>query len=100
MAKGYQILGFRLKTKAGEVDILARKASNLVVVEVKQRRDTDQALLALQAEQYQRLLRAGLNLQKSRPSLLGLDLRIDLLALSPARMPRHLKGLVSSRDFE
>ena len=37
MAKGYQVLGFRLKTRAGEIDILARRGKVLAVVEVKRR---------------------------------------------------------------
>ena len=94
MLKGYQILGFRLKTKAGEIDILARKAQTLAVIEVKRRLERDSALLAVHADQYDRLLRAGLAVQLSRPALSKLDLRIDLLALAPRRWPHHLKGLM------
>ena len=97
MLKGYQILGFRLKTKAGEIDILARKGRIVAVVEVKRRTTRDGALLAVRDDQYDRLLRAGLSVQRSRPSLQSLDLRIDLLALTPGRWPRHIKGLLSTR---
>lgn len=44
MAKGYQILGFRLKSRAGEIDILARRGRILAVVEVKRRATLDAAL--------------------------------------------------------
>ena len=98
MTKGYQILAFRHKTRGGEIDILARKGSALIVVEVKRRLSHDDALLAVTPDQYARLLRAGQSVQRSRPSLLGLDLRIDLLALAPMRWPRHLKGLMSVRE--
>lgn len=98
MLKGYQILGFRLKSKAGEIDILARKGRSLAVVEVKRRGHQDQALLAVYADQYERLMRAGLSIQRSRPSLQSLELRIDLLALAPGQWPRHLKGLLSTRS--
>jgi len=97
MLKGYQILAFRLKTKAGEIDILARKGQTLAVVEVKRRLNRDDALLAVHPDQYHRLLSAGLAVQRSRPSLLGMDLRIDLLALAPLRWPHHLKGLLNTR---
>ena len=35
MCRGYQLLGFRLKTRAGEIDILARRGRVLAVVEAK-----------------------------------------------------------------
>ena len=37
MAKGYRILGFRLKTPPGEIDLLAQRGRTLAVVEVKRR---------------------------------------------------------------
>lgn len=100
MLKGYQILGFRLKSKQGEIDILARKRQALVVVEVKNRLKRDDALLAVHPDQYSRLLRAGQSVQRSRPALQGLDLRIDLLALAPLSWPFHLKGLLSTRTYD
>jgi putative endonuclease len=36
MAKGYRILGFRLATPLGEIDLLAQRGKVLAVVEVKQ----------------------------------------------------------------
>jgi putative endonuclease len=37
MAKGYRILGFRLKTPTAEIDLLAQRGPVLAVVEVKSR---------------------------------------------------------------
>lgn len=95
MAKGYQVLGFRLKTRAGEIDILARKGRTLAVVEVKRRATLDQALSALDPDQYDRLLAAGRAVLRQRPSLAGHLLRIDLVALAPGRFPRHRPGIVA-----
>lgn len=95
MAKGYQVLGFRLKTRAGEIDILARRGKVLAVVEVKRRTTLDQALAALGPDQYDRLLAAGRALLRQRPSLAGHVLRIDLVALAPGRFPRHRRGVVA-----
>lgn len=95
MAKGYQILGFRLKTPPAEVDILARKGRQLVVIEVKSRQDIDIAQLSLAPDQRDRLLRAGQHLVRSRPSLGRLTPRLDLIALSPGRFPRHVRGLTT-----
>jgi len=59
MAKGYRILGFRLKTPQGEIDLLAQKGAVLAVVEVKLRGSIETALAAVTWRQRQRLRRAG-----------------------------------------
>ena len=93
MLKGYQILGFRLKTRGVEIDILARQGKTVVVVEVKRRATLDAALNALENQQLQRLRDAGAALLRQRPSLAGLALRIDTVALAPGRIPRHRRNL-------
>jgi putative endonuclease len=95
MARGYQILGFRLKTRAGEIDILARRGRVLAVVEVKRRARLEDALMALGPDQYDRLLSAGRSVLRQRPSLAGHVLRIDVVALAPGRFPRHRRGVVA-----
>ena len=97
MARGYQILGFRLKTRAGEIDILARRGKVLAVVEVKRRATLEAALTALGPDQYDRLLAAGRSVLRQRPSLAGHVLRIDMVALAPGRFPRHRRGVVAFR---
>jgi putative endonuclease len=94
MARGYQILGFRLKTRAGEIDILARRGKVLAVVEVKRRARLEDALTALGPDQYDRLLSAGRSVLRQRPGLAGHLLRIDVVALAPGRFPRHRRGVV------
>lgn len=93
MAKGYQILGFRLKSPAGEIDILARRGPVLAVVEVKRRATLQAALLALKPMQRDRLIAAGEAVRRNRPALQPLDLRIDIMALAPGRFPRHVRGV-------
>jgi len=93
MAKGYRILGFRLKSRAGEIDILARRGRVLAVVEVKRRATLEGALAAVTGAQRERLLAAGRAVARGRRSLAGLDLRLDMVALAPGRFPRHLRGL-------
>jgi putative endonuclease len=97
MAKGYQILGFRLKTPQAEIDILARKGPILAVVEVKRRQSSELALMALGSDQRERLLIAGSRIVRTRPSLQRLEPRLDLIALSPGRLPHHLKGLTTTQ---
>ncbi|MBB5745222.1 YraN family protein [Brevundimonas variabilis] len=92
MLRGYQILGFRLRSRVGEIDILARRGRILAVVEVKRRATMEAAIHALGPEQYGRLLAAGRAILKGRPGLAGLSLRIDVVAMAPGRVPRHLPG--------
>lgn len=97
MLKGYRILGFRLKTRAGEIDLLARRGRVLAVVEVKRRTTMQAALLALDPRQFERLLSAGAAVARHRPALQGLDLRIDMVALAPRCFPRHVRAVERER---
>jgi putative endonuclease len=90
MAKGYRILGFRLKTPQGEIDLLARKGEVLAVVEVKLRTSIEAALEAVGHRQRQRLRRAGEAFAARRADLRGAAIRLDLLALAPGRWPCHI----------
>ena len=94
LVKGYQILGFRLKAGRGDIDILARRARTLVLVEVKRRETPEAALESLAPDQRARLLRAGQALLQKRRGLAGFELRLDLVAFSPGRLPRHFRGLI------
>ena len=90
MAKGYRILGFRLKTPHGEIDLLARKGAVLAVVEVKLRGTIETALEAVTRRQRDRLRRAGAAFAARRPDLAHAAVRLDLMALAPRRWPCHI----------
>ena len=90
MLKGYRVLGFRLKTAAAEIDLLAYKRNTLAIVEVKQRTDLETALEAVTFDQRQRLRRAGQLIAGRRPGLKDATVRLDLIALAPRRWPRHI----------
>jgi putative endonuclease len=90
MARGYRILGFRLKTPQAEIDLLALRGRILAIVEVKRRADLLAALEAVGVDQRERLRRAGLAIASKRPALAGATVRLDLLALAPGRLPMHI----------
>jgi putative endonuclease len=90
MAKGYRILGFRLKTPQAEIDILAMRGRTLVAVEVKRRASLLAALEAVTYDQRERLRRGAANHAARRPSLAGAAVRLDLVALAPGRLPVHI----------
>ena len=90
MLKGYRILGLRLRTPAGEIDLLAQRGGVLAVVEVKSRTSIAAALEAVGATQRERLRRAGRALAARRHGLMRLNVRLDLVALAPRAWPRHI----------
>ena len=90
MAKGYRILGFRLRTPQGEIDLLVRRGSVLAAVEVKARTSLEAALEAVSLTQRQRLRRAIRALAARRHGLEDAQVRLDLMALAPGRFPRHI----------
>jgi putative endonuclease len=89
MAKGWRILGMRLKTHGVEIDILARRGDVLAVVEVKARATLAEALEAVGWSQRRRLRRAAEAIVQ-RPGLNGFAVRLDLIAMAPRRLPRHI----------
>jgi len=90
MAKGYRILGFRLRTPQAEIDLLALRGKVLAVVEVKRRSNLMAALETVTLDQRARLRRAGMALAAGRPGLSGASVRLDLIALAPGKLPRHI----------
>ncbi len=56
---GWQVLGRRVRTAAGEIDILAERDGLLAVVEVKHRKTLAQAVVSLSARQRARLMLAA-----------------------------------------
>ncbi len=90
MAKGYRILGMRLRTPQAEVDLAVQRGTVLAIVEGQRRRTLEEALLAVTPAQRERLRRAGLALMarggRNRPAVV----RLDLVALAPGRWPRHI----------
>jgi putative endonuclease len=90
MAKGYRILGMRLATPQGEIDLVGLRGELLAIVEVKQRRTAEEALLAVAPAQRERLRRAGRALAARLSRNKPLVVRLDLVALAPGRWPRHI----------
>lgn len=88
--KGWTILDRRVRTPAGEVDIVMRRPGMVVFVEVKARKD--QAALDLALDR-QRLVRvaAAAEMLIPRYAEAGDDIRIDAVLVAPGRPPRHLE---------
>ena len=88
MCKGYRILGHRLRTPYGEVDIAAWKDNVLVIVEVKARRTYDAGAYAVTPMAQQRIARASQSLA-GRWRLTHAPIRFDLVVVGSGLLPRH-----------
>lgn len=93
-AKGYRILARRYRTHAGEIDLVARRGSLIVFIEVKQRSGGDADVIT--ARQQARIRRAGaawLAREAARGALpADHGARFDVMLVAPWRLPRHLPG--------
>jgi putative endonuclease len=90
MAKGYLILGRRVRTRAGEIDIIAVRAKRLAFVEVKRRATREDAEAAVTAHQAARIRRAADHWIAHRPRYHGHEQGFDVILLVPGRWPRHI----------
>lgn len=88
--KGYRVLARRLRTPAGEVDLVARRGGSVIAVEVKARSSLAAAVAAVSVRQRLRVARGLESFLAGRPDLAGLDRRFDLVAIMPWRLPVHL----------
>lgn len=91
MAKGYRILGHRLRTPYGEVDIAAWKRGVLVIIEVKARPSYDAGAYALTPASQDRIARAA-SVLAGRWRLTAAPIRYDLIVVGAGWLPRHERG--------
>ena len=90
LAKGYRILARRFRSRAGEIDIIARRRGVTAFVEVKARATLDEAAYAVTEVQQQRIIAAAELWLARHPQSANDDLRFDAMLIAPGRLPRHL----------
>ena len=90
VAKGFRILAQRWKSPVGEIDIVARRRSLLVFVEVKARNNLDEAAESLQTRQQRRIAAAAEVWLATYPDDAIHDFRFDAILVAPGKMPRHI----------
>ena len=88
--KGFRILARRWKTPVGEIDLVARRGRLIAFVEVMARRDRMQALESVTEHQRRRVRRAAELFVGANPALGTLDLRFDVMVVSPWSWPHHV----------
>jgi putative endonuclease len=90
--KGYRILKTRYKTPVGEIDLIARRFSTTVFVEVKSRNRSELEREALLAVNAPRIVRAAQYYLTRNPKLVHTLMRFDVIFLAPKSLPRHVKN--------
>lgn len=96
--KGYRILGRRVKTPHGEIDLVACKRDTVAIVEVKARADADTALAAVGPGTQRRLSAAARVWLARNPSYVGHTIRFDIVMVVPRRWPAHLANAFAATD--
>ena len=92
VCKFYRVLGWRVKTKLGEIDLIAVSPNGvLCFIEVKARGLEEAAAGAITGHQRSRIERAAALYLGARPALRTKTVRFDAVLVTPGRWPRHLK---------
>ncbi len=87
---GWSILARRLRTSAGEIDMVAEKDGLLAIVEVKARPRLADAAASLSDRQQARLIAATEIILASNPSWGAQGVRFDLLLVDAAGVVRRI----------
>lgn len=86
---GWRVLARRVRVKAGEVDIVARKGRTVAFIEVKWRRHAALLAEAIDAGRLRRVARAA-RVIAPRYARTGDDVRIDVILIAPRSWPRRI----------
>jgi putative endonuclease len=98
IAKGFRILARRWKSPVGEIDIVARRRSMLVFVEVKARDKLDDAAWSVTPRQQQRIAAAAEIWLGNNPGVTFQDVRFDVVLVAPGRIPQHIPSAFMANE--
>lgn len=88
--KGYRIIERRFRSKAGEIDLIARRGRRLAFVEVKARATADEAAWAVTPRQQARIIRAAEHWLAIQGDSREFDMSFDVVLVAPWTWPRHM----------
>lgn len=91
-ARGFTVLARRVRTGAGEIDLIARQGELLIFCEVKLRADLSGAAYSLLPRQRRRIAAAAEAYVAAHPELSHLNMRFDAVLLARSGAAEHLPG--------
>ncbi|WP_375428181.1 YraN family protein [uncultured Sphingomonas sp.] len=89
--KGWRILDRRVRTPAGEVDLVARRGNLIAFVEVKARATAAELDFAIDERRLARVAAAA-EMLMPRYAGPGDDIRVDVILIAPGVRPRHIEN--------
>jgi putative endonuclease len=90
-AQGWRVLAERVKTKAGEIDLIVRRPGLVAFVEVKWRARAASLADAIDERRLARVAAAAESVMHLYASE-GEDVRIDVILLAPGQKPTHIEN--------
>jgi putative endonuclease len=90
MAKGYRMLGRRVRTPFGEIDLIAVRAKRLAFVEVKRRATRAEGEAAITPRQAARIARAAEFWVSRNRRYVDHEQGLDVVLVMPNRLPVHV----------
>ncbi len=90
-SKSYSILAQRYKTKAGEIDLIAKRGDHLAFVEVKQRKTQDEAAWSIAPRQQARIALAAEVFLGEHAALSHCSASFDVVLISPTQGCAHIE---------
>lgn len=91
--KGYRVVARNYLGGGGEIDLIARRGSTLVFVEVKARQSLDDALRAVDRAKLEQVARAGRAFLSENGISGSVAIRFDVVLVAPGQLPRHMRNV-------
>lgn len=95
---GWRILKRRYKTRAGEIDLIAKKRKTVAFVEVKARKTRAAALEAVTPASQRRIANAARIFVTEHPKAGFFTLRFDVIVIRPWALPERIENAFDGRD--
>jgi putative endonuclease len=87
---GWRILKRRYKTRAGEIDLIAKRRKTVAFIEVKARKSRQAALEAVTPASQKRITRAAKIFVADHPKAGFYTLRFDIIVVRPRALPERI----------
>lgn len=95
---GWRILKTRYKTKAGEIDLIAKRGKVVAFVEVKARRSRTSAMEAVTPASQRRIVNAAKIFIAQHPKAAFFTLRFDVIIVRPWHWPERIANAFEGKS--